>query len=259
MTQRAKIALIEIPGLDLNQSGLDRSVSCSQHISTTVPRGLGDPHVSVNFRATPPIMGYNAIRQSQGSVALFFEFFCNRLLQSEELIIIRYVDISSGKDYLNRPIITDSLSKFFITSPKFTEPIFYFSRPPQASVVIGLNQDVYSEVNLNFIRDQKIQLSRRFAGGGAVFVDPGNLTYVFIDNDDGSNYGDFKRYAQPVISTLKKLGVDAKMTGRNDLTVDGKKISGMSALKIGDRFLCGGTLMVDVDLAKAAKALTRRK
>ncbi|WP_225364485.1 lipoate--protein ligase [Lentilactobacillus parakefiri] len=160
---------------------------------------------------------------------------------------------------MNRPIITDSLSKFFITSPKFTEPIFYFSRPPQASVVIGLNQDVYSEVNLNFIRNQQIQLSRRFAGGGAVFVDPGNLTYVFIDNDDGSNYGDFTRYAQPVMSTLKKLGVDAKMKGRNDLTVDGKKFSGMSALKIGNRFLCGGTLMVDVDLAAAAKALTPPK
>lgn len=243
----------------LSEVCLGAGCCSAEHISTTVPRELGDRHVSVNFRATPPIMGYNAIRQSQGPVALFFEFFCNRLLQSRELIIIRYVDISSGKDYLNRPIITDSLSKFFITSPKFTEPIFYFSRPPQASVVIGLNQDVYSEVNLNFIRDQKIQLSRRFAGGGAVFVDPGNLTYVFIDNDDGSNYGDFKRYAQPVISTLKKLGVDAKMTGRNDLTVDGKKVSGMSALKIGDRFLCGGTLMVDVDLAKAAKALTPPK
>lgn len=126
-------------------------------------------------------------------------------------------------------------------------------------MVIGLNQDVYSEVNLNFIRDQQIQLSRRFAGGGAVFVDPGNLTYVFIDNDDGSNYGDFTRYAQPVMSTLKKLGVDAKMKGRNDLTVDGKKVSGMSALKIGNRFLCGGTLMVDVDLAAAAKALTPPK
>lgn len=49
------------------------------------------------------------------------------------------------------------------------------------------------------------------------------------------------------------------MTGRNDLTVDGKKISGMSALKIGNRFLCGGTLMVDVDLAAAAKALTPPK
>ena len=79
MTQRAKIALIEIPGLDLNQSDLDRSVSCSQHISTTVPRGLGDPHVSVNFRATPPIMGYNAIRQSQGLIAFLFATICKRL------------------------------------------------------------------------------------------------------------------------------------------------------------------------------------
>nr|WP_085013176.1 lipoate--protein ligase [Lentilactobacillus parabuchneri] len=177
----------------------------------------------------------------------------------KELIIIRYIDISNGEKRLNGPKIVDSLDNFFITSSKFTEQIFFFSRPPQPAVVIGLNQDVFSEVNLNFIHEHNIQLSRRFSGGGAVFVDPGDLNYTFIDNDDGTNCGDFKRYAQPVISTLKKLGIDAKMTGRNDLTVDGKKVSGMSALKIGNRFLCGGTLMVDVDLAAAAKALTPPK
>lgn len=125
--------------------------------------------------------------------------------------------------------------------------------------MLGVNQDAYSEVNLDYIKQQHIHLSRRAAGGGAVYVDHGNLTYAFVDNDDGTDYLNFKKYATPAINVLHQMGVNAEMTGRNDLTVDGKKFSGMSSLKIGNRFSCGGTLMIDVDLDRAAKALTPPK
>lgn len=177
------------------------------------------------------------------------------------LRIIIFVDLSdpNSQRHLRDPGVSGSLSTFFITSPKFTDTIFHFSQPAAASVVLGVNQDAYSEVNLDYIKTHDIRLARRGAGGGAVYVDPGNLTYAFIDNDDGTNYLNFKKYATPAIHVLHKLGVDAKMTGRNDLTVDGKKFSGMSSLKIGIRFSCGGTLMIDVDLDQAAKALTPPK
>ncbi len=110
--------------------------------------------------------------------------------------------------------------------------------------MLGVNQDAYSEVNLDYIKQQHIHLSRRAAGGGAVYVDHGNLTYAFVDNDDGTDYLNFKKYATPAINVLHQMGVNAEMTGRNDLTVDGKKFSGMSSLKIGNRFSCGGTLMI---------------
>ncbi len=148
-----------------------------------------------------------------------------------------------------------------LKEPKFKDKYFLFSHPKVPLVIFGVNQNVYSEVNLDYIKKNKIQIFRRAGGGGggAVYVDPGNLTYSFFDTDDGTNYLNFKKYAQPIINVLKKLGVDAQMSGRNDLTVDGKKFSGMAALKIGDRFYCGGTLMVDVDLDAANKALNPPK
>ncbi|MDN6597527.1 MAG: lipoate--protein ligase, partial [Lentilactobacillus parabuchneri] len=84
-----------------------------------------------------------------------------------------------------------------MTADQFTDTIFHFSRPFEASVVLGVNQDAYSEVNLDYIKQQHIHLSRRAAGGGAVYVDHGNLTYAFVDNDDGTDYLNFKKYATP--------------------------------------------------------------
>lgn len=171
------------------------------------------------------------------------------------MVLILYVDVSSGDDYLVQPAIGQYLSTYFITNPKFQDEVIFFYRPKTPIIICGVNQNVYSEVNLDYCREHGIKIARRGAGGGAVYVDPGNLTYCFVDNDNGHNYLNFKHYAQNAILTLKQLGVDAAMTGRNDLTVDGKKFSGMSALKIGNRFSTGGTLMVDVDLDNATQAL----
>nr|WP_279185807.1 hypothetical protein [Lentilactobacillus buchneri] len=98
------------------------------------------------------------------------------------LRIIIFVDLSDPNSqlHLRDPGVSGSLSTFFITSPKFTDTIFHFSQPAAASVVLGVNQDAYSEVNLDYIKTHDIRLARRGAGGGAVYVDPGNLTYAFM-------------------------------------------------------------------------------
>lgn len=172
---------------------------------------------------------------------------------------MRYVDLSTGTQYMGNPTMFESVSRYLMTNDQFTDTLFEWSRPLKASVVIGANQNVYSELNLDYIKQNHIQITRRAGGGGAVYVDSGNLTYAFVDTDDGTNYMNFKKYATPIINVLKKLGVNAALTGRNDLTVDGKKFSGMAAFKIGNRFYCGGTLMIDVNLDAADKALNPPK
>lgn len=172
---------------------------------------------------------------------------------------MKYVDLATGARYMGSPTMFESVSRYLMTNQQLTDTLFVWSRPLNASVVIGANQDVYSEVNLEYIKQHQIQLARRAGGGGAVYVDSGNLTYAFIDTDDGTNYMNFKKYATPIIGVLKELGVDAALTGRNDLTVDGKKFSGMAAFKVGQRFYCGGTLMIDVDLNAADKSLNPPK
>ncbi|MCO6541045.1 MAG: lipoate--protein ligase [Lactobacillus sp.] len=167
-----------------------------------------------------------------------------------------YVDMSDGEKYLKYPYVNQATSEFLETQTKFgDEKLLMFFQPQTPIVICGVNQNIYAEVNLDYLRAHNIELTRRGAGGGAVYVDQGNLTYGYIDSDNGNNYQNFPLYAQTALEVLHELGVPAKMGGRNDLTVDGKKFSGMSSLKIGNRFSCGGTLMIDVDLENASRAL----
>ena len=64
------------------------------------------------------------------------------------------------------------------------------------------------------------------SGGGAVYHDLGNLNFSFITKDDGDSFRNFKKFTQPVVDALKEMGVDAELSGRNDILAEGRKISG---------------------------------
>lgn len=171
-----------------------------------------------------------------------------------------YIDTDNGKNYLANPLVPEALPEFLQKNPKFSqEELLYFYSPAQPVVILGHYQDVYHEVNLKYLREHNIKLVRRNSGGGAVFVDPGDLTYVYIDTAQKVKTPKFDQYIQPIILALNSLGIDAKQTGRNDLTYNGQKFSGMSFAKIGDRVSYGGTLMVNVNLEMANQVLTPPK
>ncbi|MBP5675957.1 MAG: lipoate--protein ligase [Bacteroidales bacterium] len=115
------------------------------------------------------------------------------------------------------------------------------------SVIIGLNQSAYAEVNLPFIDANGIELVRRVSGGGAVYHDLGNLNYTFVGYEDGP---------ARVAEALHKLGAPAELTGRNDIMVDGRKCSGYAKRLAGDRIFVHGTLMFDVNLETLLNALS---
>ena len=115
------------------------------------------------------------------------------------------------------------------------------------SVIIGLNQSAYAEVNLPFIDANGIELVRRVSGGGAVYHDLGNLNYTFVGYEDGP---------AKVADALRQLGAPAELTGRNDIMVDGRKCSGYAKRLAGDRIFVHGTLMFDVNLEMLLSALS---
>lgn len=115
------------------------------------------------------------------------------------------------------------------------------------SVIIGLNQSAYAEVNLPFIDANGIELVRRVSGGGAVYHDLGNLNYTFVGCEDGP---------ARIADALRSLGAPAELTGRNDIMVDGRKCSGYAKRLAGDRFFVHGTLMFDVNLEALLNALS---
>ena len=123
---------------------------------------------------------------------------------------------------------------------------FFYLWRNRPSVIIGLNQNAYSEVNLGYLQAHDIRLARRVTGGGAVYHDLQNLNYTIIGRDV---------LPQPVVDALRSLGVPAELTGRNDIFVDGRKVSGYARRLWRDRQIIHGTLMYDVDLDTLARAL----
>ena len=93
----------------------------------------------------------------------------------------------------------------------------------EPTVVIGKNQNVFAEINMNYLRENNIHIARRITGGGAVYHDLGNINYTFISSKRKTNKIDFAYYTTPIINSLKKLGIDAKLSGRNDLLANDKK------------------------------------
>ena len=123
------------------------------------------------------------------------------------------------------------------------------------TVVVGLNQNTAEEINPAFIRDHHISVVRRMTGGGAVYHDLGNLNYSFITDLGTAEELTVRRFTEPVCGALAALGVNAQSSGRNDILVDGKKVSGTAQRIAGSRILHHGTLLFDSDPDMIAGAL----
>jgi len=132
---------------------------------------------------------------------------------------------------------------------------YFFLWQNANTIVVGKYQNTAEEINRKFVEEHGIKVVRRLTGGGAVYHDTGNLNYTFIVDHEEGGKADFSVLVQPVIKTLAQLGVKAELTGRNDLTIDGKKFSGNSQHISKGRLLHHGCIMLDSNLANVANAL----
>lgn len=123
------------------------------------------------------------------------------------------------------------------------------------AVIIGRNQNAYAEINEAYVRKHQIAVVRRLTGGGAVFHDLGNINYTFITPQTEGSALDFKRFCTPVIEALRNLGADAEMSGRNDILIHGKKISGSAQCVRNGKTMHHGTLLYSADLSYIAGSL----
>lgn len=124
------------------------------------------------------------------------------------------------------------------------------------AVIIGCHQNTLAEINLDYINQNNISVVRRLTGGGAVYHDVGNLNFTFIKTVSSSEKAiDFKKYTQPIIDALQLLNIPAEFSGRNDLTIEGKKFSGNSMLFYKNRVLEHGTLLFSTQKSILINAL----
>jgi len=125
------------------------------------------------------------------------------------------------------------------------------------SVIIGKHQIAHREADTRFVTENKIPVIRRISGGGTVYHDHGNVNFCFILNSTGGAQVDFRKYTQPVIEFLGSLKINAVLEGKNDLKVDGLKISGNAEHIYRERVLHHGTLLFDADLERLRRSLRK--
>jgi lipoate-protein ligase A len=130
--------------------------------------------------------------------------------------------------------------------------LFYINEP---SIIIGKNQNTIEEINADYVDANSIHVVRRLSGGGAVYHDLGNLNFSFITKDDGQSFHNFRKFTEPVVQALRRLGVDCELTGRNDIQVGERKISGNAQFMTKGRMFSHGTLMFDSDIDSVVAAL----
>lgn len=130
--------------------------------------------------------------------------------------------------------------------------LLYQNRP---SVILGRNQNLYEEIDFWYAHQREIGIYRRVSGGGAVFHDLGNLNYSFLQPFDTQLIGNWAAIAAPVLKALNQKNVPAALNYRNDILVDGKKVSG-TAQRAGKHLMVShGTLLFDSDLEALFRSL----
>jgi len=131
-------------------------------------------------------------------------------------------------------------------------------RRVRRAVFVGVSQDTWAEVDVNFCRANDIKIVRRMNGGGAVYHDVGSFCYsaffprrTFPQSDAEL----FDLFARPVLRTCADYGLAATVSGRNDITVNGRKLYGSAQMAWYDAFVHSGTFLVDIDFDMMGQAL----
>lgn len=152
--------------------------------------------------------------------------------------------------YLNRAVET------YLTDTQPDDTITMYLWKNERTVVIGVNQNPYSECNVRQLLDEGGHLMRRKTGGGAVYHDLGNLNFSFIASK--KNY-DIRRQQSVIQKALQAFGLEAEISGRNDLTCQGRKFSGNAFYNGTHNNLHHGTILIKTDAEMMQRYLIVKK
>ncbi|MBF7097729.1 lipoate--protein ligase [Alkalibacter mobilis] len=153
----------------------------------------------------------------------------------------------------NIPYYNMAFEEYLINKMPEDDYLFFYIHDP--SIIVGKHQNTLEEVNKEYIDTNDIYVSRRLSGGGAVYHDEGNLNFSFVMKEGNNDINNFKKFTQPIILALEKIGIKSELSGRNDITIDGKKFSGNAQYAKKNRLLHHGTLLFDSQMGNLSNAL----
>ena len=132
---------------------------------------------------------------------------------------------------------------------------YFFAWQTEPTVICGRHQDIPSEVDIEYASSHNIRISRRKSGGGAVYADRSNVMFSYITPSDAVQTI-FGNYTSMICRMLGSLGIEAEPTGRNDISIGGRKVAGNAFLKLPGRSVVHGTMLYDADFDTMSKVLT---
>ncbi|MCT8976707.1 lipoate--protein ligase [Clostridium sp. CX1] len=150
------------------------------------------------------------------------------------------------------PAINHAVEEYVLD--KFDDDCFMLWRN-EPSILVGKNQNTLSEINLDYVREKNIPVIRRMSGGGTIFCDFGIIQFTFISCNRANKFADFGKFTSPVINALKKLEIEAELSGRNDLTIEGRKFSGNAQYSNKNKTLHHGSILFSPNMNNLVQAL----
>ena len=154
-----------------------------------------------------------------------------------------FIDFKNTDPFLNLAAEEFVLRNFDLSAESY---LMVYTNGP--SVILGKNQNIFEEADYLKLLRNNIPVIRRISGGGAVFHDEGNINFTYIRKFDTSLFNNYREFTNPILSVLQKLNINAGLNERNDIVIDGLKISGNAQFTSRDRMLSHGTLLFDSDL-----------
>ncbi len=143
---------------------------------------------------------------------------------------------------------------YFAREKRLPSNIFMLWRTTP-TLMIGRFQNTLEEIDGKYARERGIRVIRRLSGGGTIYTDMGSWQFTYITKSQGIEI-DFRCFVDPVVEFLRSLGVDAALTGRNDVTIGGKKVSGNTQYRLDGMTVHHGSLLFETDLDELARATT---
>jgi len=161
--------------------------------------------------------------------------------------------ISLPEEKLRRLSFYLSMEEYIARFLDEEESFFMWQVNP--TVIFGRNQLMENEVNLDYVRQNGIETYRRKSGGGCVYADFSNIMFSYITKDYNVSLT-FTKYLQRVSDVLQQLGLDAKPSGRNDIIIGDKKVSGNAFYHAAGKSIVHGTMLFNTDVEVMVKSIT---
>lgn len=162
--------------------------------------------------------------------------------------------------YVNYPDNQTRRLSFYLATEEYLalhypDDEYFFMWQVKPTVIFGRNQLIENEVNLDYVKSNHIEYYRRKSGGGCVYSDPSNIMFSFVTPTFAKDFV-FHEYLSRVVKALQSVGIDAYVSGRNDIMLKGQKISGNAFYRVANKSVVHGTMLYNTDLSVMVKAIT---